>query len=365
MGAITSNPTRTQTTRKMENNQITLVQSPIIKHKLQEAGKRVSKRIEDLELDKQVATIQTVKYLKNLRTELNEELTDFETQRKFIKTGVNSPYLIFENLYKTEISEKYKSAIDTLKDSIATVENKVKSDKKNAVEIYFKELCFSEKIDFISFEKLGIDIKLSVTEKKYKEQAYDYVSKVIDDLKLIKSTDFEAETLIEYKSSLNVSSAITTVKTRKKNEAIETAKLKAETTLQRKSYLKDLGMQFVEITNAFEYNADIYITVPEIEDLLDDDYISKVSECEAKIKEIQAKKVLEKQAPASSGGVSTSEPVATRTIARTVPAPVLAPVLEKKSEPLKIASFQVTATMTQLRALGTYMKQNQITYKNI
>ena len=104
-------------------NEITLVQSPIIAHKLQEAGKSVSKGIEELELDKQVATVDTVKSLKEVRAELNKELADFENQRKAIKEGVNNPYNEFENLYKTEISDKYKSAIDTLKDKIASVED--------------------------------------------------------------------------------------------------------------------------------------------------------------------------------------------------------------------------------------------------
>src|SRR5690606_13133008 len=141
----------------------------------------------------------------------NKELTDLENQRKFIKESINNPYLEFENVYKTEISEKYKSAIDTLKDKIDFVETKVKSEKKQSVEAYFNELCIAESIDFIKFDKIGIDINLSTTEKKYKEQVYDYIYKVVDDLKLIKSTDFEAEILTEYKLTLNVSNAITTV----------------------------------------------------------------------------------------------------------------------------------------------------------
>ena len=340
--------------------EITLVQSPIIKHKLQEAGKEVSKRIEDLNIENQVATVDTLKPLKTLRTELNKELTDFEEQRKFIKKAVNTPYNDFEDVYKTEISEKYKYAITILKDKIALVENKIKSNKKEHVESYFKELCVAEKIDFISFEKVGIDINLSTTEKKYKETVFDYVEKIIDDLKLIKSTDFEAETLTEYKGSLNVSSAITTVKKRKEDEATELARLKALAIHERKNYLKEIGMLFVEITNSFEFNEDIHISVSEIETLSQEDYRAKVSKCEAEINDFKYQE-LQRQ-PSKNLEVQVLEkPIKNQVIA----APVSAPKIEKKQEPLKTASFEVKATMTQLRALGVYMKGNNITYKNI
>lgn len=343
-----------------DNNQITLVQSPIIKHKLEEVGKSVSKRIDDLDLDKQIATTETVKSLKTLRAELNSELKDFESQRKFIKEGVNKPYLEFENIYKTEISEKYKSAIDTLKDKIAIVEYKIKSDKKEAIIAYFNELCLSEKIDFISFEKLGIEPNLSTSEKKYKEQVYTYISKINDDLNLIKTTDYEAEILTEYKISLNVSEAITNVKTRKENEAREKARLKAERIQKRKNELTVLEMRFVDITNAYEYNADIYMTVDDIENLSEEDFRTKISKCAVKINEAKSK-VLEKETPKAGGNNVVAKPGAIRNEVK----PVSAPKVIAKAEPLKTASFEVVATMAQLRSLGDYMRKNNIKYKNI
>lgn len=352
-------------------NEITLVQSPVISHKLQEAGKAVSKRIDELELDKQIATVETVKSLKDLRAELNKELADFESQRKFIKEGVNNPYNEFETIYKVEISEKYKSAIDLLKDKIAFVEDKVKSDKKEAIEAYFNELCISEKIDFITFDKLGIEINLSTTEKKYKEQINEYITKVVDDLNLIKSTDFEAEILTEYKSSLNASKAITDVKNRKEREKAEEERLKAEQKVNRINFLEKLGMQYVEITNAYEFNADIYVTMSDINFLPKDDFTKKYHDCEAKIKDFKVKelasKALEIEVEETPEVVVYSKKEVSPPVAIPVSKPIEAPKVEtvKEAEPLKKASFEVTATMTQLRALGAYMKANNIDYKNI
>lgn len=344
----------------MNENQIKLVQSPVIVHKLQEAGKAVSKRIDDLELDKQIATVDTVKSLKDLRAELNKEVADFETQRKFIKEGVNTPYLEFEAIYKTEITDKYKSAIDLLKDKIATVEDKIKRDKKTNLESYFSELCVSEKIDFIKFDQLGLEINLSTTEKKYKEQINEYITKVIDDLVLIKSTDFEAEILTEYKTTLNASKAITTVKDRKEKETAELERLKAQQKVNRINFLEKLGMEYVEITNAYEYNADVYVTLSDINNLSKEEFTTKYHDCEAKIVDIKAKELALKQQNEPELNKAFESPIVAPVVA-----PISAPIVETVKEPLKTASFEVTATMTQLRALGVYMKSNGIIYKNI
>lgn len=347
-------------------NQITLVQSPVIVHKLQDAGREVSKRINDLELENQVATVDTVKALKELRAELNKELADFETQRKLIKEGVNNPYLAFENTYKVEISEKYKDAIELLKDKIAFVENDIKSKKKESLEMYFKELCVSEKIDFVAMHQLGIEVNLSTTEKKYKEQINDYITKVVDDLNLIKSTDFEAEILTEYKTTLNASKAITAVKDRKEREKAELERLKAQQKVNRINFLEKLGMEYVEITNSYEFNADIYITMSDINHFSKDEFTIKYHDCEAKIKDCKAKELEAKKQAEPEQNKAFETPVIAE-IVSPISEPISAPKVEivKESEPLKTASFEVTATMPQLRALGAYMKENNITYKNI
>lgn len=333
-------------------NQIELVQKPIIAHKLQDIGAKVTSRLAELNLEKQIATSQTIQDLKTLRADLNKELAEFESQRKAIKEGVNNPYNEFEAIYKVEISEKYKAGIDTLKDKIAAFEDSIKLEKSRAVEAYFTELCISEKIDFIKFENLGLDINLTVTEKKYKEQVNEFITKVLQDLALIKSTDFEAEILTEYKRTLNVSNSIISVKTRKESEAKELERIKAETTLRRQTACIQLGLNWAEITSAYEYSPEIYITKDDIENLSNEDFIAKFASVEAVISE--AKKLEQSQA----SGTPIAPPVVT---------PVQAPTVSQSTvkEPLKKASFEVEATMTQLRGLGEYMRANGIIYKNI
>lgn len=336
-------------------NQIKLVQAPIIAHeKLQQIGLEVSTRISNLNLENQVATIDTIKVLKEMRADLNKELAEFESQRKIIKEGVNNPYLEFEAIYKSEISEKYKSGIDILKDKIAAFEDSVKDEKRKAVEAYFNEICQVEKIDFISFDRLDLDINLSVSEKKYKEQVSEFVSKVLDDLELIKKSSFKAETLAEYKKTLNASKAIVSVQERKEAEEIELARLKANMIASRENNCKKIGLQWNEIVSCWEFNPEIYISKDDLENLSDKDYFAKFASIEAKIAEIKSQEITnEKKNP---------EPIQ----APIISAPKISePASSVNEDPIKMAKFQVKATMSKLRALGAYMKENGIEYTNI
>lgn len=342
------------------NQEITIVQLPIISHNLKEAAVKVKKRISDLELDKQIATEDTVKTLKSTRAELNKESASLDTYVKETLLPLKTPISDIEKEYKEGIQNEYKIADGILKDAIGTFELKVKTDKKLSIETYFNELCQSEKIDFITFDKLGIEINLSTTEKKYKEQVNDYITKVVDDLALIKSTDFEAETLTEYKKTLNVSNAITTVKTRKENEAIETARIKAEQTQNRKNYLIKLGLNYVEITNSYEFNENIFVSLSDVENLSKEDFTNKYTEIEAKIKDLNSKAIESAETPVSGFETAIKE-----TAKKAVSAPISAPVVETIAEEIKVAQFEVKATMSKLRALGEFMKSNGIEYKNI
>jgi len=341
-----------------KNNEIILKQLPIIVHQLQDAGKYVQERIDGLELDKQVFTELTVKSYKVLRAELNKEFEDFESKRKFVKDGVNAPYLEFETVYKSEITDRYKKAGELLKNGIDTVEFKIKKQKEANIKEYFDELVLSEKIDFLTFENLGLKIDLSTSEKKYKEQTNDFVMKVVDDLALIKTTDYEAEILTEYKKNLKVSNAITTVKTRKENEAAEQARIKAELIQNRKIALIKLGLNYVEITNAYEFNEEIFVSLSDVNNLSKEVFTEKYAEIVTMVNAEKAKQI---EVVESSVTENVTAPIEKPAITQ----PIKAPTVEAPKEEIKTASFEVKATMTKLRALGVYMKENGIEYRNI
>lgn len=336
--------TKTETQEK----EIQLVQVPKIVHRLQAVGARVTERLKELGVDTLVATEDTVKSLKDLRAELNKELTEYEAQRKWVKEGVLNPYNEFEAIYKAEIAEKYKTAIDTLKTKIETVEAKVKAEKRDRIKLYFDELCTAEGIDFIPFDKAVPEVNLSTSEKKYKEQCAEYVTKVQDDLNLIRTEEHQAEILAEYKKTLNSALAITTVRQRKEAEKAEAERLKIAENLRRQKHLIDAGMVFDEFSGAWLYKDEVFTTKTFVNTATKEEFAMRLAECQEKIREDKANNP-------QQGEMTFAAPVA---------APSVAPAVQKTEELVK-AQFEVTGTMTQLRALGQYMRDNHITYINI
>lgn len=356
-------------------NEIKLTQLPVISHDLIAVGANVTARIKALNLDKLVATEDTVKVLKTTRAELNKELKDFEDQRKAVKEAVNKPYNDFESIYKAEISEKYNQAVDLLKTKIETVESKVKADKKAAIVSYFNELCSSEKIDFIPFEKLGLEINLSTTEKAYKERVNDYITKVTDDLLLIKANEFEAEIMVEYKASLNVSQSITKVVARKEAEKVETERIRQQAIANRKVALLKLGMTYDEFTKSYLFNQ-IAVTISEIETLTKYEFttlfvktegeIKVLTEAERVRKEAEAAKVVDTQKPVDNYTVAyVAEKPIEKPIEQPISAPILSAPVTVEPEKLLLVEFQVTASRAKLELLKQFLITNEITYKNI
>jgi hypothetical protein len=343
-------------------NEIKLVQSPVITHDLVKVGKSVTKRLKDLNIDNLVATIDTVKALKEMRTTLNKEFSEYEDQRKFIDTEISKPYKELKVVYEAEITEKYSNAINTLKEKIAFVENGVKEEKEANIKLYFIELCQSEDIDFITFDKVGLDINLSTTEKAYKEKINKFIAQICSDVDLIKSMDFEAETMAEYKVSLNASESIKDVKDRKERERQEAIRIKAIEQNRRITEFKNIGMDFDTELKTFNFNEEIYISADKIKDISKEDFANTIIEFEEKIKVY--KKSIEEPVEKVEPKKETKQP-AQKTIEKPVKKePLKAPVKEEKLE-IVIAQFEVEGTLPQLKALGEYMKSNNLTYKNI
>ena len=70
-----------------------------------------------------------------------------------------------------------------------------------------------------------INVTLSASLKSLKEQAKLFIDTVEGDLRLIDTQEYKTEILVEYKKSLDVSDAITTVVDRHKEIEVEKAKV--------------------------------------------------------------------------------------------------------------------------------------------
>lgn len=203
---------------------IAVKQLPIIVEQLQQVKAEVAAKV-DFAL-RLVCTEDTVKDVKKVRSELNKELAEYEASRKAVKKAILTPYEQFEVVYKDCVSDTYKKADTELKHKIDSVENELKAQKAAEVKAYFDEYLQSKGIDFVTFESAHINVTLSASMKSLKEQAKSFIDKIADDLALIDTQEHKDEILYEYKQSLNVSNAITTVANRYK--AIEAAKAAEE-----------------------------------------------------------------------------------------------------------------------------------------
>lgn len=203
---------------------IEVKQIPIIEEQLKLVSTEIDKKVENA--TNLICNEETVKTIKEVRAELNKELKEFEIKRKEVKEQVLKPYNDFENIYKEYISDKFRNADLILKGRIEVVENQLKSKKEKEVVDYFEEYKLANDIDFITYEQAKINVTLSASMKSLKEQAKEFIDKIVDDLKLIDTQELKAEILVEYKETLNVSNAITTVTNRFK--AIEEEKNKQE-----------------------------------------------------------------------------------------------------------------------------------------
>lgn len=224
----------------MSNQELIVVkQLPQIEEHLKELSLDVDKKVENAK--NLVCTEENVTTIKQIRASLNKEFKEVEQQRKIVKEQILAPYMQFEEIYKTYISDKYKSADNDLKVKIDSIENELKAKKEQEVKDYFEEYKTANNIDFITYEQTKINTTLSASMKSLKEQAKQFIDKIVDDLKLIETQEHKTEILVEYKQTLNVSQAITSVTNRFK--AIEEEKKKIEQEKELQKFILDTAKE--------------------------------------------------------------------------------------------------------------------------
>ena len=241
------------------NEIIEIKQLPVIVEKLQMIKEEVTVRVtEALSLE---CTEETVKAVKQARASLTKEFKEWESKRGEVKKAIMSPYEQFETVYKDCITDVFKKADNELKNKISAVENELKEQKATEVKAYFAEYAESVNIDFVTFERAGINVTLSASLKSLKEQAKAFLDKVNDDLTLIETQEHKTEILIEYKQTLNASAAITSVVNRYK--AIEAEKAREAERQQREQEAKAAENKVEEIAPPV---VEPVLTAPKVEE---------------------------------------------------------------------------------------------------
>lgn len=244
----------------MNDNLIVVRQLPVIEDQLLQIKASVEARVgEVLAL---ACTEDTYKAVKKARSELNKEYTELERRRKEVKAAILAPYEKFEALYKDCAGTLYAQADSQLKARISEVEEGLKQQRLDDVQAYFDEYRQSLGIDpdLASFGASGIKVTLSDSKKALKTKAKDFLDRVAGDLALIETQERKEEILVEYRRTLNISTAVTTVNERHK--AMEAERQRREAAAATRAAL---GASRAKAETAVEETVPAPVMMPPVE----------------------------------------------------------------------------------------------------
>lgn len=178
--------------------------------------KSVERRIFDLDLDNIEATDENKSKLKNLRTELNKDLKEYEDARKEIKKTISNPYDEFEKSYKP-LKDLLDKASNDIKVKIDEVEDRQREIKRNNLEIYFneKKVLVNEELKpigmdlkFVSFNHINLNITISATEISLVKQIDDTLERFKNDLLVISGNPHKTRLYAKYSTNLDLSGSL-------------------------------------------------------------------------------------------------------------------------------------------------------------
>ena len=216
----------------MNEHLIVLKQLPVIEEHLQTLSAQVDQRV-DAALS-MVVDETTYKSVKATRAELNKEFQELEERRKAVKSSIMEPYDKFNSVYEQFAATKYRRADAVLKERISAVEDGLKAQKAEKLRNYYGECCVALNIPGIPFERVGLNITMSASEKSLRDEIDRFLQGVSDGLQMIQNREDRDEVLVEFWKSLNASQAVNTVEERHRRMAEEKARADARAEEQKK-----------------------------------------------------------------------------------------------------------------------------------
>lgn len=241
----------------MSADLIVVRQLPIIEDQLRTVRDTIQARV-DLVLSME-CTEDTYKEVKKARSELNAQYRELEQRRKEVKAQVEAPYKKFEEVYKAYAGDLFVEADRALAQKISAVESGLKQKKADKIRAYFEEYRESLGIsaELVTFERAGIVVTLSASEKSLKTAAKDFLDRIAGDLALIATQEHKDEILVEYRKTLNASQAVTAV-TNRHAEIERQRKMREEmaAVAEQKKVAENAVQKVVEATQSAEEPAE-------------------------------------------------------------------------------------------------------------
>lgn len=205
---------------------IKVTQLPVITERLLSIKEQFMAETEEAKA--MACTEETLKQVKARRAQITKVFNLLEDERKNAKKAILAPYEAFEQIYKSCVTDIYKPCDKELANKINEVEDGLKQEKRSYAISYFEEACKAANIDFLTVERVGLNIGLTTTKRAIQSKIGAFVAKVAEELTLIDTLDNGAEVLVEYKQTLNLAQAMNTVVNRHKAMAAEQERLEAK-----------------------------------------------------------------------------------------------------------------------------------------
>ena len=185
-------------------------QPPVISENLLDLQERV---VSIADMVSQLPRVpESLPQVKKARADLRKYFDSLEEQRKAVKAAVMKPYNDAEAKYKALVSGPFHQADDLCKDFVDGVEASVRQECEDGLQEYFAELCAVNHVEFLRYEQAGIQVDMASARqkapKKLRQQITQFVSRVSSDVDRISEMEGAEEILVEYKQSLDLSSAI-------------------------------------------------------------------------------------------------------------------------------------------------------------
>jgi len=195
-----------------KNELIILEQLPIIKSHLENLSIEIKEKVD--KATSLVCTPENYKEIKEVRSNLNKEFQELETQRKEVKKAIMEKYDEFDIVYKENVANLYEQADKDLKKKIDESTNVLIEKKINQIRSFAEEhIKFNHLENIIKFEDIPLNINLSCSMKSLETATLEFLKRVSDDLECISSDENRDELLYEYQNNgFNYANAVKTVR---------------------------------------------------------------------------------------------------------------------------------------------------------
>lgn len=225
-----------------------------------------------------VITEDMLKDINDEKIQINKAKETVAAYRKDIVKEFKKPIEQFELLAK-ETEDILKEAYDTCNEAVKRHNDELKAKKTKEVKAYFDEYAKSLNIDFVEYERLGINVTLTASMKSLKEAVKVCLDKVASEIDLIniQKEELIPDMLVEYKKTLNVASAIKNVTDRHKaieeekarQEALKALKAEEEKTIAKAKEVIEEVTAPVEVKEVKTYRSSftVYGTVEQLRTL--------------------------------------------------------------------------------------------------